>query len=117
VSRHSADAWRLSRRDARNQDALRKAFEAGVGEIGPVDIVIANADVALLAVDEAHEVWKDSVDILLTDAVQHSRNGRAVDDRAQTRGGAIVLISSTAGLRGALGRPAPRWGTSPRWWS
>jgi SDR family mycofactocin-dependent oxidoreductase len=88
--------------DVRDEDALRKAFETGVGEIGPVDIVIANAGVALFAVDEAYDAWKDTIDINLTgvfntvETVVPSMIDRGV-------GGSIVLISSTAGLRGVLG--------------
>jgi len=88
--------------DVRDEWALRKAFEAGVGEIGPVDIVIANAGVALFAVDEAHEVWQDTIDINLTgvfntiETVMPSMIERGA-------GGAIVVASSVAGLRGVLG--------------
>ena len=37
--------------DVRDADALRTAFERGVAELGPVSIVLANAGIALFAVD------------------------------------------------------------------
>jgi SDR family mycofactocin-dependent oxidoreductase len=89
--------------DVRDERALKRAFETGVGQLGPVDIVIANAGVALFAVDEAHEAWQDTININLTgvfntiEAVLPSMIERGA-------GGSIVLTSSTAGLRGVLGR-------------
>jgi SDR family mycofactocin-dependent oxidoreductase len=88
--------------DVRDEEALKEAFEIGVGEIGPVDIVIANAGVALLAVDEAHDAWNDTIDINLTGAFNTVETVvPSMIDRGV--GGSIVLISSTAGLRGVLG--------------
>lgn len=88
--------------DVRDDEALRKAFATGVGEIGPVDIVIANAGVALFAVDEAHEAWQDTIDINLT-GVFNTVETAVPSMMERGAGGAIVLISSTAGLRGVLG--------------
>jgi SDR family mycofactocin-dependent oxidoreductase len=88
--------------DVRDDEALRRAFEAGVDEVGPVDIVIANAGVALFAVDEAREAWQDTIDINLTGAFNTVET--VVPSMIERgAGGAIVLISSTAGLRGILG--------------
>jgi SDR family mycofactocin-dependent oxidoreductase len=88
--------------DVRDEWALRKAFEAGVGEIGPVDIVIANAGVGLFAVDEAHDAWQDTIDINLT-GVFNTMETVVPSMIERGAGGSIVLTSSTAGLRGVLG--------------
>jgi len=67
-----------------------------------VDIVIANAGVALFAADEPHEAWKDTIDINLTGVLNTLETAvPSMIERGQ--GGAIVLTSSTAGLRGILG--------------
>jgi NAD(P)-dependent dehydrogenase (short-subunit alcohol dehydrogenase family) len=88
--------------DVRDEQLLADAFRQGVAEIGPVDIVIANAGVALFAVDQPHEAWQDTIDINLTGVFNTIETAvPSMIERGQ--GGAIVLTSSTAGLRGILG--------------
>lgn len=88
--------------DVRDEGQLSLAYAQGVAEIGPADIVIANAGVALFSVDEEHEVWRDTIDINLTGVFNTIETVLpSMVERGQ--GGAIVLISSTAGLRGILG--------------
>jgi SDR family mycofactocin-dependent oxidoreductase len=88
--------------DVRDEQQLANAFREGVAEIGPVDIVIANAGVALFAVDQPHEAWQDTIDINLTGVFNTIETVvPSMVERGQ--GGAIVLTSSTAGLRGILG--------------
>lgn len=88
--------------DVRDEQQLAEAFHAGVAEIGPVDIVIANAGVALFATDEPHEAWQDTIDTNLTGVLNTLETAvPSMIERGQ--GGAIVLTSSTAGLRGILG--------------
>lgn len=88
--------------DVRDEQQLEEAFREGVAEIGPVDIVIANAGVALFAVDQPHEAWKDTIDINLT-GVFNTLETVVPSMIERGAGGAIVLTSSTAGLRGILG--------------
>ena len=88
--------------DVRDVDALRAAFERGVAELGPVDIVLANAGVAVFAVDEAWAAWQDTIDINLT-GVFNTVETVIPSMVERGAGGAIVLTSSTAGLRGILG--------------
>ena len=53
--------------DVRDEAGLRAAFEAGVAELGPVDIVLANAGIAPMSLDaEAYEAWQDVIDVNLT---------------------------------------------------
>ena len=88
--------------DVRDEQQLREAYRQGVAEIGPVDIVLANAGVALFAVEQAHEVWQDTIDINLT-GVLNTLETVVPDMVARGEGGSVVLTSSTAGLRGILG--------------
>jgi SDR family mycofactocin-dependent oxidoreductase len=90
-----------SKADVRDSAALKAAVEDGVAQLGRLDIVLANAGIASFApVEElTDEMWDDMIDINLTGvfktvraAVPHIKAGGA--------GGAIVLTSSTAGIKG-----------------
>ncbi|TDO51790.1 SDR family mycofactocin-dependent oxidoreductase [Kribbella sp. VKM Ac-2527] len=88
--------------DVRDEQQLADAFREGVATIGLVDIVVANAGVALFAVDQPHEAWQDTIDINLT-GVFNTLETVVPSMVERGQGGAIVLTSSTAGLRGILG--------------
>ena len=88
--------------DVRDDVALADAVAQGVSEIGPIDIVIPNAGVALFNVDEPRSAWQDTIDINLT-GVFNTLQATVPGMVERGAGGAIVLISSTAGLRGILG--------------
>jgi SDR family mycofactocin-dependent oxidoreductase len=89
--------------DVRDEAALRAAFEAGVAQLGPVDIVIANAGIAPMSVREPHNAWQDVIDVNLTGAFNTVEIASpSMVERGQ--GGSIVLVSSTAGLKG-ISRP------------
>ena len=48
--------------DVRDEAGLHAAFEAGVAELGPVDIVLANAGIAPMSLgEEPHEAWQDVI--------------------------------------------------------
>jgi SDR family mycofactocin-dependent oxidoreductase len=88
--------------DVRDEAALADAAARGVHEIGPIDIVIPNAGVALFNVDEPESAWQDTIDINLTGVFNTLQvTVPAMIERGA--GGSIVLISSTAGLRGICG--------------
>jgi SDR family mycofactocin-dependent oxidoreductase len=102
--------------DVRDEAQLKQAFEQGTAEIGPVDIVLANAGIAPMSLHEEHDAWQDVVDVNLTgvfntvEIAKPSMIGRG-------QGGAIVLTSSTAGIngiggptRGGLGYTAAKHG-------
>jgi SDR family mycofactocin-dependent oxidoreductase len=91
--------------DVRDIAALRTAFDEGVAEFGGrIDIVVANAGVMHYGdVDFTHEdddsSWEMAVAVLLTGV----RNTIKVSRQALVdggRGGAIIIISSAAGLKG-----------------
>jgi SDR family mycofactocin-dependent oxidoreductase len=91
--------------DVRDEAGLRAAFEAGVAELGPVDIVLANAGIAPMALGtEPPEAWQDVIDVNLTGVFNTVEIAiPSMIERGQ--GGAIVLTSSTAGING-IGGPS-----------
>jgi (+)-trans-carveol dehydrogenase len=86
--------------DVRDTEGLRAAVDAGVAELGRLDIVSANAGILSAgSLDELTEAaWREMIDINLTGvfktckvAIPHILAGGD--------GGAIVLTSSVAGLK------------------
>jgi SDR family mycofactocin-dependent oxidoreductase len=90
--------------DVRDEAGLKSAFEAGVAELGPVDIVLANAGIAPLSRRGEHSAWQDVIDVNLTGVFNTVETAiPSMIERGQ--GGAIVLTSSTAGING-IGGPS-----------
>jgi len=86
--------------DVRDATALDTALAEGVDQLGPLDAVVANAGIAHLCRDGTlgiePGIWQTVLDINLTGVWQTCRAAiRHLGD-----GGAIVLISSAAGLKG-----------------
>lgn len=88
--------------DVRDEEALRAAVDAGVTELGRLDVVCANAgilnDFAPLDRLEGH-AWANMLDVNLT-GVWHTCKVTIPHLRA-VGGGSIVITSSVAGLKGA----------------
>jgi SDR family mycofactocin-dependent oxidoreductase len=102
--------------DVRDEAQLKQAFDRGVAEIGPVDILLANAGIAPMALTELHSAWQDVIDVNLT-GVFNTVETVIPSMKERGRGGAIVLTSSTAGIngiggptRGGLGYTAAKHG-------
>ena len=88
--------------DVRDREALQAAYAAGVAELGPVDIVLANAGIAPMSMHPQAAEWDDVVATNLTGV--YNTVEVAIHDMAERgSGGAIVLTSSTAGLHGIGG--------------
>lgn len=86
--------------DVRDLTALTDVVDEGVAMFGRLDIIIANAGVVtyspLAEMDEA--LWQEMIDINLTGVWKTVRAGvKHIIDGG--RGGSIVVISSTAGLK------------------
>ena len=103
--------------DVRDAGALKAAFDAGTAELGPVDIVLANAGIAPMSLHEGGgDAWQDVIDVNLTGVFNTVEIAiPSMIERGQ--GGAIVLTSSTAGItgiggptRGGLGYTAAKHG-------
>lgn len=93
-------AWRADVRDPRAVDAFVDEAEAWAGGI---DVVVANAGVWEGADVEAmsEEAWARVIDVNLGGT--HRLVRRAVPALRRSGGGAIVVVSSTAGQRGEAG--------------
>jgi SDR family mycofactocin-dependent oxidoreductase len=88
--------------DVRDAAALKAALDAGTAQLGPVDIVLANAGIAPMSMTPQDQEWQDVIDVNLTGVYNTVRVAApAMIERGQ--GGAIVLTSSTAGLTGIGG--------------
>jgi SDR family mycofactocin-dependent oxidoreductase len=88
--------------DVRDAAQLRQVLEAATQQIGPVDIVLANAGIAPLNREPSDQEWQDVIDVNLTGAYNTVRVAiPPMIERGQ--GGAIVLTSSTAGINGIGG--------------
>jgi SDR family mycofactocin-dependent oxidoreductase len=79
--------------------ALSAAVEAGVAELGPLDVIVANAGIyppGAPTWELTEELWQHTLDVNLTGVWHTVKAGlRHFGD-----GGSIILISSTNGLRG-----------------
>ena len=93
-----------SQADVRDAAAMQAALDAGVAELGRVDIVLANAGIAQQGGPEVdlHKTWDEVIAVNLTGVwnTVHVAAPRMID---QEDGGAIVLTSSTQGLTGRGG--------------
>lgn len=87
--------------DVRDPAAIKDVVAHGLGEFGHIDIVLANAGVMTMAGPQADSdaAWFDSIDVMLSGVFN---TVRAVIPHMVQRGqgGAIVITSSTAGLKG-----------------
>lgn len=87
--------------DVRDRVALQRAFDEGVAQLGGVDIVLANAGVALFSVTEHADAWQDTLDINLT-GVFNTVEVAVPSMIERDRGGSIILTSSLSGTRGSM---------------
>ena len=86
--------------DVRDVEALQEAFDNGVGELGPVTIVVANAGIGPGGFASAEQQWDEVLGVNLTGVWNTGRV--AIPSMIEHgQGGSIVLTSSTGGLTGA----------------
>lgn len=90
--------------DVRDFDAMQAAVDDGIAELGHVDIVCANAGIGVQEVDAptwklSAERWRDVIDVNLT-GVWHTVKAAVPAMVERDKGGSIVMINSTAGLKG-----------------
>jgi (+)-trans-carveol dehydrogenase len=86
--------------DVRSLEQMQQAVDAGLAELGKIDIVCANAGIGTWAVvwEMTAEQWNEMVDINLTGVFNTVRAALpSMVERGE--GGCLVLTSSTAGLR------------------
>jgi len=87
--------------DVRDFDDMKAFVDAGVAQFGRLDIVVANAGIwsAAPSPDLSTEAWQDMIDVNLTGVWNSCQV--AIPHLVEAGGGSMILISSTAGLRGA----------------
>lgn len=93
--------------DVRDYRLTKEALARGVERLGRLDVILANAgSYAPMPVQYVSvESWTETVDVNLTGAFHTVKAGlRTMIE--QDEGGAIVITSSTAGLKGFYGSPA-----------
>ena len=85
--------------DVRDLQGLKAAVDAGVAELGRLDIVVANAGISGFGgvVDLTSEQWQDVIDVNQT-GVWHTCKVAVPHLLAHGDGGSIVITSSAAGL-------------------
>jgi SDR family mycofactocin-dependent oxidoreductase len=87
--------------DVRDFDALKQALDEAVAQFGRLDIVAASAGVVSYgpAAELTERSWQDIIDVNLT-GVWHTCKAAIPHLIEGGRGGAMVLTSSVAGLKG-----------------
>jgi SDR family mycofactocin-dependent oxidoreductase len=95
-----------ARADVRDRAGLAAVLDAAVAELGRLDIVVANAGIAPMSFDdedaEGDAAFRDVIDVNLV-GVWNTCRVSIPHLIAGGRGGAMVLTSSTAGIKGYAG--------------
>jgi SDR family mycofactocin-dependent oxidoreductase len=88
--------------DVRDPDAVKDVLARGLAEFGYVDIVVANAGIMPVIGDAANgpQAWHDAIDVMLT-GVYNTVEAAIPSLVERNQGGAVVITSSTAGLKGS----------------
>jgi (+)-trans-carveol dehydrogenase len=91
----------VQKADVRSREQLEAAVKAGVAEFGRLDVVVANSGIWSSApfVELTDEQYRDMIDVQ-QHGVYHTCKATVPVLIEQGRGGSIVIISSTAGLKG-----------------
>ena len=84
----------------RDPQALKAALDAGVAELGKLDIVSANAGICTVQAwdDVTPAVWQDTIDTNLTGV--WNTLAVSIPHLLANGGGSIIATSSTAGIKG-----------------
>jgi SDR family mycofactocin-dependent oxidoreductase len=90
--------------DIRDFDSLKTAVDAGVAELGRLDIIIANAGIGPLSLHEEDPI-ATFIDTLMVNlaGTRHTVHAGVQYLIDQGGGGSIVIVSSTLGLTGRGG--------------
>jgi (+)-trans-carveol dehydrogenase len=89
-----------SRVDVRDRAALQQVVDDGVGQLGRLDVVCANAGIFQPApsLDVTDDMWRDTIDINLTGVWNTCRV--ALPHLITAGGGSVIITSSAGGLKG-----------------
>ena len=92
--------------DVRDFDALDTAVAQAISELGPLDVVVANAGIHVAGAPSweiSEEDWQRTLEVNLT-GVWHTV--KACVPHIGPAGGSVIVISSTNGLRGTANTAA-----------
>lgn len=94
--------------DVRDAAAVKEVVDSGVAELGRLDIALANAGIMPITGEQRlrEQAFFDGVDVMLG-GVFNTVRAAIPHIQAGGRGGAIVITSSTAGIKGGLGDSNP----------
>lgn len=86
--------------DVRDREQLAAAIDGGVGQLGRLDIVVANAGICILDSWDAvtPEAWNDTIGTNLTGA--WNTMSMSAQHLISAGGGSIIATGSTCGVRG-----------------
>jgi SDR family mycofactocin-dependent oxidoreductase len=89
--------------DVRDKSAVQDVVDEGRRQIGAVDIVLANAGILANTGERGkrQQAWVDSIDVMLS-GVYYTVEAAVPAMIERAAGGAIVITSSTAGLKGLI---------------
>jgi (+)-trans-carveol dehydrogenase len=91
------------RADVRDRAEIERIISAGVAEIGPIDIVVANAGIGINSRpfwEVSQQEWDDVVGVCLT-GVWHTVSAAVPSMIAAGQGGSVIMTSSAAAIKAA----------------
>jgi (+)-trans-carveol dehydrogenase len=91
------------RADVRDRAEIETIIRAGVAEVGPIDIVVANAGIGINSRpfwEVSQEEWDDVVGVCLT-GVWHTVSAAVPAMIAAGHGGSVIMTSSAAAIKAA----------------
>jgi (+)-trans-carveol dehydrogenase len=91
------------RADVRDRAEIERIISAGVAEVGPIDIVVANAGIGINSRpfwEVSQQEWDDVVGVCLT-GVWHTVSAAVPSMIAAGKGGSVIMTSSAAAIKAA----------------
>jgi len=91
------------RADVRDRGEIERIIRAGVAEVGPIDIVVANAGIGINSRpfwEVSQQEWDDVIGVCLT-GVWHTVSAAVPAMIAAGRGGSVIMTSSAAAIKAA----------------
>jgi SDR family mycofactocin-dependent oxidoreductase len=87
--------------DVRDMESLQQAVDAGIAELGRIDIVSANAGISTMGLswELTEQQWSETIEVNLA-GVWRTIKASVPTMIAQGDGGSIVLTGSTASIQG-----------------
>jgi SDR family mycofactocin-dependent oxidoreductase len=91
------------RADVRDRAEIERIISAGVADVGPIDIVVANAGIGINSRpfwEVSQQEWDDVVGVCLT-GVWHTVSAAVPSMIAAGQGGSVIMTSSAAAIKAA----------------